>query len=250
MKSRMFALGIVAMFLVAGCAAYKPQENTSVPAEQSEATAENVTEHQETAVPGETEGNGPTVPGETEGNGSTSPDGTEEALTPDEIAGSVVDGKYYIESINTEKLRFRIPDEIDGAPVVSTEGYMFAASDIEAVVFPDSMESIGQAMFNACNRLTDVRFGSGLKYMGSMAFNGCGALEKVAFPEGMETFEDVIFFNCKSLKEVYVPASVTEFGENTPILDPKTCPEAVVVTPAGSPAEKICIEKGIPAQTK
>lgn len=226
MKLRTLAFSIVVMLLAAGCAVNKPQKVT-----------ENA------AVPQE-------VPDKTEEHELSAPDRTEETLSTDEIVGTITDGKYHIESINTEKLRFRIPDEIDGAPVVSIEGYIFAVSSIESVTFPDSMEYIGEAMFNACNSLTDVKFGSGLKHMGSMAFNGCGALKTVTFPEGMETFDDVIFYNCENLKEVYVPASVTGFGENTPILDPKTCPHATVVTPAGSPAEKICKERGVPVRAE
>ena len=176
--------------------------------------------------------------------------GQEVTLTPEEIGGAVINGGYHIDSINTDAVRIRIPDEIGGTPVVSVAGYMIAADDIESVTFPDSMESIGQAMFNACDKLTYVELGKGLKYIGPMAFNSCGALERVVFPEGMESFEDVIFFNCKNLKEVYVPASVTEFGENTPVLDPKTCPDTVVVTPAGSPAEKVCTERGVPVRTE
>lgn len=228
MKLRFLAVCVILSTIMAGCGSSKTQENTPNSVKQTESETESGTDSLE----------------------STAPSGAEITLTPEDITGSVVDGKYYIETINTNALNIRIPDEIDGAPVVSTEGYMFAVSDIESIVFPDSMESIGEAMFNACDKLSKVELGKSLKHMGSMAFNGCSALEKVTFPEGMETFDDVIFFNCKNLKEVYVPASVTEFGENTPVLDPETCPDAVVVTPAGSPAEKICTEKGIPVRAE
>ena len=74
----------------------------------------------------------------------------------------------------------------------------------------------------------------------------CGKLETVAFPEGMQFFDGVTFHSCVNLKEVYVPTSATEFGSDTPIVDIKTCPNAVVITPAGSPAQKICEERGVP----
>lgn len=227
MRTKILAAGII-MLIITGCATFRPSGNSPTPVEQTGKEAGSRTEAMKPSTPNE----------------------AIDTLTPDEISGAAVDGEYYIESINTKKTKFRIPEEINGAPVVSVSGYMFAVSNIETVIFPDSMEYIGEAMFNACDDLTDVELGKNLKYIGSMAFNGCGTLETVSFPEGTETFEDIIFYNCKNLKKVYVPASVTGFGNNTPVLDPKTCPDAVVVTPAGSPAEKICTEKGVPVQAE
>lgn len=171
-------------------------------------------------------------------------------LSEDEITGEVIDGSFYITDIRTDKVNIVIPEKINGAPVVSIAGYIFGATDIESVVFPDTLEMIGEAEFNNCKELKYVDLGKGLKYIGKMPFSGCNKLETVSFPDGMQFFDDVTFYSCTNLKEVYVPASATEFGSGTPVIDIKTCPQAVVVTPAGSPAQKICEERGVPVRAE
>ena len=171
-------------------------------------------------------------------------------LSEDEIMGEVIDGGFYITDIRTDKVNIVVPDKVNGAPVVSIAGYVFGATDIESIVFPDTLEMIGDAEFNGCEKLRYVDLGKGLKYIGEMPFSACNKLETVAFPEGMQLFDDVTFYSCANLKEVYVPASATEFGGGTPVIDIKTCPQAVVVTPAGSPAQKICEERGVPVKTE
>lgn len=171
-------------------------------------------------------------------------------LTEDEITGEVMDGSFYITDIRTDKVNIVIPEKINGAPVVSIAGYIFDATDIESVVFPDTLEMIGEAEFNNCKELKYVDLGKGLKYIGKMPFSGCNKLETVSFPDGMQLFDDVTFYSCTNLKEVYVPESATEFGSGTPVIDIKTCPQAVVVTPSGSPAQKICEERGVPVRAE
>lgn len=171
-------------------------------------------------------------------------------LSEKEIMGEAMDGGFYITDIRTDKVSIIIPDTINGVPVVSIAGYVLSGTNIESVTFPDTLELVGEAEFSGCENLKNVNFGKGLKYIGTKAFYNCNKLERVTFPEGMQLFDDVTFYSCANLKEVSVPASATEFGVNTPILDPKTCPDAVVVTSAGSPAQKVCNEKGIPVETK
>jgi hypothetical protein len=171
-------------------------------------------------------------------------------LSEKEIMGEAMDGEFYITDIRTDKVNIIIPDTINGVPVVSIAGYVLSGTNIESVTFPDPLELVGEAEFSDCENLKNVNFGKGLKYIGTKAFYNCNKLEHVTFPDGMLFFDDVTFYSCANLKEVSVPASATEFGVNTPILDPKTCPDAVVVTPVGSPAQKVCEEKGVPVKTR
>lgn len=206
-----------------------------IPADTSDSAAERSTQETPAAVE-------PSTGAEKESPGIV--------LSEKEIMGEAMDGGFYITDIRTDKVNIIIPDMVGNVPVVSIAGYALSGTDIESVVFPDTLEMIGEAEFEGCESLRHVYFGKGLKYIGTMPFSGCGKLETVAFPEGMQFFDDVTFHSCVNLKEVYVPTSATEFGSGTPIVDIKTCPNAVVITPAGSPAQKICEERGVPVKVE
>jgi len=143
-----------------------------------------------------------------------------------------------------------VPEKMNDIPVTAVGEYVFAGNPIETIVFPDSVTSIGRAQFNNCCELRNVQFGAGLQEIGDLCFAMCPELETVVFPEGMKKIDGPCFNSCDSLREIYIPASVEEFGEGIPILIRKTCPNAIVVTPAGSAAEKICRENDIPVRNE
>ena len=60
----------------------------------------------------------------------------------------------------------------------------------------------------------------------------------------MTTFYGLAFSSCDSLTEVIVPASVTTLPAG--IIATGSCPNAVIVTPAGSAVEADCIEYDVP----
>lgn len=138
-----------------------------------------------------------------------------------------------------------IPETIYGKPVVGIDGAAFFQNDsLVAIVLPDTVEKIGRSAFQMCANLKYVDLGNGLKSTGSSVFGDCTSLTTVTFPEGMTTFSGAAFVGCDALTDIYIPASVTEFPGG--ILDPETCPNAVVVTPVGSAVETYCVEDDIP----
>ena len=79
-----------------------------------------------------------------------------------------------------------IPSYIDGIPV-KTIGYnAFAESEIEKLVVPDTIVSIGDSAFSHCVKLTDVTFGNGLRVISDFAFTST-SLKSFKAPPSLST---------------------------------------------------------------
>lgn len=167
-------------------------------------------------------------------------------LSADEIEGvSTEEGGFCIYALHTDKTNIIIPREVNGYPVTEIADYAFGEGEYVHIALPNSVEKVGTAAFIDCSNLAGISLGEGIKSIGHGAFVNCVSLESISFPEGTETLDGYVLGGCDQLKEVYVPASVTEFGEGSRILSVGTCPNAVVITPKGSPAEAVCEEEGI-----
>lgn len=139
-----------------------------------------------------------------------------------------------------------VPETIDSFTVVGIRSYTFAECNAEEIVLPDTVEYIAQAALSSCPNLVKIDLGKGLKVVADSAFNVCPALKKVEFPDGMTTIGGFCFGFCDSLEEVYIPASVTEIPEGIAFVE--LCPKIVIVTPAGSRAEEVANESGLPVR--
>lgn len=84
-----------------------------------------------------------------------------------------------------------IPQYIDDYSVTSIGTAAFYNSDIEKVMFPPSIDSIGW-----------------------WAFYGCKKLSSVVLNDGLNTIENGAFINCYSLKQISLPYTVYSIGED------------------------------------
>lgn len=122
-------------------------------------------------------------------------------------------GKIEIVRCFGEEPMIVLPDHIDGKEVAYTSAYAFSARKekeegdvsvcessaggylehadngtelpvlagevVEQVLFPDTMESIGNYIFYGCRNLRELTFSNRLMQIGSGAFTGCHALQKL-----------------------------------------------------------------------
>lgn len=231
MKLRALIPFFILMVAVAGCGHSQKDAGMTEPAVQAEEAA------------GETDS--------TPAGSARAPSGQAVELSADEIEGlSTEDGGFCIYSVHTDKANIIIPAEVNGNPVTEISDYAFGEGKYTYITLPDSVEKIGTAAFIDCLDLTGISLGSGVRYVGNGAFVNCRSLETITFPDGTETIDGFVLGGCDNLKEVYVPASVTGFGDGSRILSVGTCPDAVVITPKGSPAEAVCQEEGIQVRTE
>lgn len=122
--------------------------------------------------------------------------------------------------------------------VVRIRKSAFSNSKIKKVIFPDTMQTIGDEAFYACEKLKEIDFGHGItrigengnqhmfsgcafkkitfppqiKEIGMRAFYLCCELEEVIFNEGLEVIQKEAFKNCQNLLEVNLPASIKTVG--------------------------------------
>ena len=150
------------------------------------------------------------------------------------------DGTCMIWNIKTKSTVIEIPETINGLTVVQLGNYGDGVSklhifqdtpNVERIVLPDTMHTIGNGAFQYCPA-KEIELGSGIKRVGEEAFFQAHA-EVIRFPEGTESL-NCPFSSTKDVREVYIPASVTEIVKDIAWL----CEGLTVIVPAGSYAEE------------
>lgn len=140
-----------------------------------------------------------------------------------------VDGRYYtITSPTTVTLEQidQVGTEISIDPTVDYEGrqltvtalsgglipYTLDRSVIERVVLPETIETIGQSTFVACESLRQINLPQCLRVVGVDAFNSCAQLRIDAWPDSLRTIGEDAFAGCSSLGEVTLPERLESIG--------------------------------------
>jgi hypothetical protein len=80
------------------------------------------------------------------------------------------------------------------------------------VRIPAGVNSIGDASFAQCRKLTSVTLPAGLRRIGEKAFMECRGLTSVTIPEGVERICDNAFRECSRLESLTIPGSVKYIG--------------------------------------
>lgn len=127
-----------------------------------------------------------------------------------------------------------IPESIEGYPVkyiINIKG-----KGIQAIKFPDSMETIG-SLFMMDEDIQYVVFGSNIREVGDDAFYICKNLKEVQLNDSLEKIGECAF-GASSIKQLHIPNSVTEIGGAAFNMDATQ----TIYVKAGSFAETYCIE--------
>jgi len=101
------------------------------------------------------------------------------------------------------------------------ERFVFAELDLEQVILPDSLTTIGHRCFENCKKLKEIRLPKSLTHLDFWAFEDCGKLEKLEILAAIPPeITDPYASNWKFLKDVkkvvlYVPNESLEKYKNT-----------------------------------
>lgn len=156
--------------------------------------------------------------------------------------------------------RLRVPDVLEGKPVMAIGEGAFYELAVEAVALPDTVAEIGPNAFSGCGRLRHVEFSKSLerigagafescfdlygvelpatvKEIGSSAFWGCFALSSIALPASLELLGDTAFTLCNALMEIRVPEENGHFISQDGVLFSKDM-KTLVYFPMGCPVEE------------
>ena len=90
----------------------------------------------------------------------------------------------------------------DGIP-----GQAFSYSEIESIIIPDSIKTIGENAFSGSS-LKEITIPGSVDKIAKSTFYNCGNLTKVTIKEGPTKIDSWAFTTCDNLKSVIVPDSV------------------------------------------
>ncbi len=85
--------------------------------------------------------------------------------------------------------------------------------EIQTVIFPDGLTSIGNSAFEDCEALDNVANllnANGLTSIGDRAFSGCTALNGISLPKGLTHIGERAFNDCTALTELILPETTTD----------------------------------------
>ena len=106
---------------------------------------------------------------------------------------------------------FSIPES-----VTAIGNLAFSGSGLETLTVPDTVTSMGYAVFADCAALKEIVLPKYITKLRSGSekgmFSGCSSLEKVTFPENLTEIGDMAFASCSSLKRLSLPETVTVIG--------------------------------------
>ena len=137
----------------------------------------------------------------------------------------------------------RIPEEIEGSPVIEIAERAFAVKEespvsepgdelpaelsfvtegteeisegqaLRRVFLPDSVKKIGAYAFHGCAALERVSLPANLQEISLRMFDGCASLEQITLPACLRAIGDYAFYGCSSLQKLHLPESVVRIGK-------------------------------------
>lgn len=110
-------------------------------------------------------------------------------------------------------VHIRIPDMIEGMPVVELAGNLFrdTGKRLETVIIPDTIKTVGKGLFGGCKALKNVRLSSALTSIPEDMFGGCESLESFTIPAHISNIESGAFSG-SGLRTIYIPDTITSFS--------------------------------------
>ena len=90
----------------------------------------------------------------------------------------------------------------------------FQESNIQAVVIPEGVTSIGYFAFCDCASLTSVTIPNSVKSIEYGAFRECTSLTSIIIPDSVTNIDEYAFYGCRSLTSVTIGEGVTNIEKD------------------------------------
>lgn len=140
----------------------------------------------------------------------------------------------------------RIPDHINGLPVIAIAPYAFAVQAeaevsetetpaqlsfaegedmprkaplkevtgeaLKRLYLPDTIREMGAYAFGGCSALEVIHLPENLAVLPDHLFAGCISLKQIALPPQLSVIEGYAFYDCRSLEKLRIPETVQKIG--------------------------------------
>ena len=136
-------------------------------------------------------------------------------------AGSTNESSFIMD---TDTYGFEFPNCVTGVVlpngmtiIRSVEGksLFYGYPNLQTIVIPESVTSIGDHAFNNCKSLTSVIIPEGVTTIDKYAFHYCKSLTSITIPSSITSIGDYAFAYCTSLRSVTISGSVTSIRVHT-----------------------------------
>ena len=87
-------------------------------------------------------------------------------------------------------------------PFFMTESYYGLVCNVESIILPKSLTSIGDQAFRNCSSLTSITIPNSVTSIGIEAFNDCVSLTAITIPNSVTSIGYDAFFRCSSLSYI------------------------------------------------
>lgn len=94
------------------------------------------------------------------------------------------------------------------------EDEVFAGCNYQSVSLPDSVERIGNSLFENSKNLQRVKLPAMITDLPPYLFAGCSSLNKITMPNQLNGFSEGLFYGCSSLEEIPFRLGISELPEN------------------------------------
>ena len=131
-------------------------------------------------------------------------------ISPEGVISLNSEYSFYGQGTKREEIvSLEIPEYINGIKVREITSDCFNnCFNLEKIILPNGLESIGESAFYGCKKLTQIDIPNSVKSVGSSAFVGCEALEKVSLSDSLEIIGAYAFAECIQLTEITIPSNV------------------------------------------
>ena len=120
---------------------------------------------------------------------------------------------YAVSSYSGTTTKIIIPNEYDGYSVKFIMENVFQnCTDIQEVILPSSIQSIGNYAFAGCSSLSSIVLPSSLESIGEYCFSNCSALSNINIPKSITTLPSGLFSGCVSINSFTIPSHVSTIG--------------------------------------
>ncbi len=108
--------------------------------------------------------------------------------------------------------------DLDGIEEIRSYAF-YGCSELQSVVLPNTLKSIGTYAFYNCSKLSNINIPSGVTSLGARCFMNCKAIEKIVVPSGVTSIPTYCFNTCTKLSTLILVGDTVKTAAAANILN-------------------------------